>query len=110
MATNGPRMLPAADFLGAVKAAAPTPAAFHELDCAYAHSLGKAPRTLERAVRRARERGVVSEKVVTAFAAFAAPVDDRVLFRGKCPRCGCYRRSLFPSPSSWCDPCARWAR
>jgi len=103
MLMPGPRMIEASGFLGAVQSLAPSRGDLARLDHDFASTTGRAPRTLVRAVMRAEARGLVSVKVADALGAYIAPREDRVRFRGRCPRCSAFLRSTNPGP--YCDPC-----
>jgi hypothetical protein len=74
-------MIHARGLLDRVRAVAPTEADRRRLDKAFARKTGRKPRTLDRALARAEERGEVSAKVADNVHAFLGAHD-------RCERCG----------------------
>ena len=78
-----PLMIDARGLLDRVRAVAPTEADRRRLDKAFARKTDRQPRTLDRALGRAEQRGTVSAKVADDLHAFLGAHDC-------CERCGCW--------------------
>ena len=78
-----PLMIDARGLLDRVEAVAPTEADRRRLDKAFARKTARKPRTLDRALARAEDRGTVSAKVADDVHAFLGAHHE-------CERCGCW--------------------
>lgn len=99
----GPLMQPAGPFLALVDDLAPTPAALRRVSAEIGRAAGLDPRSFERAVIRARERGRVAVKVVARLRAHLTPAPVAKRLRYRCAVCCCYQRE--DNRDVLCSPC-----